>query len=106
LLVRKLNARAADPTFKGGWEQKLERYRRGLTIIRSSQCPHVAKFAAEIAQTAKEEYGIKPRVVELKSWRDAQNAPTPYAVFALALLISRLNAGMKAGSSTRAVNLG
>ena len=83
LLVRKLRARAAAPAFKRGWEQKLARYRRGLTIIRSSQCPHVAKFTAELAQTAEEEYGIKPRVVELKSWRDAQNAPTPYAVFAL-----------------------
>lgn len=83
LLVRKLNACAAGPAFKGGWEQKLARYSRGLTIIRSSQCPHIAKFAADIAQTAEEEYGIKPRVVDLESWRDAQNAPTPYAVFAL-----------------------
>ncbi len=83
LLVRKLDARAANPAFKGGWEQKLAGYSQGLTIIRSSQCPHVAKFAADIAQTAEEEYGIKPAIVELESWRDAQNAPTPYAVFAL-----------------------
>lgn len=83
LLVRKLDASAADPAFKGGWDRKLARYSRGLTIIRSSQCPHIAKFADDIVQTAEEEYGIKPRVVELKTWRDAQNAPTPYAVFAL-----------------------
>ena len=83
LLVRKLNPSAADPKFKGDWDRKLARYSRGLTIIRSNQCPHIEKFAADIAQTAEEEYGIKPRVVELKSWRDAQNAPTPYAVFAL-----------------------
>jgi hypothetical protein len=49
----------------------------------SSQCPHIAKFASDIAQTAAEEYQIKPRVLDLRSWRDAQNAPTPYAVFAL-----------------------
>ncbi|MGA2183951.1 MAG: GNAT family N-acetyltransferase [Bryobacteraceae bacterium] len=83
LLVRKFSARAADPVFKGGWEQKLARYSRGLTIIRSNQCPYIAKFAAEIAQTAEEEYGIKPRFVDLESWSDARNAPTPYAVFAL-----------------------
>jgi ribosomal protein S18 acetylase RimI-like enzyme len=83
LLVRKLNPSAASPAFKGEWEKKLSRYRRGLTIIRSNQCPHIAKFAGEIIQAAKEDYGLKPRIVELKSHRDAQNAPTPYAVFAI-----------------------
>lgn len=83
LLVRKLNPSAADPAFKGAWEEKLKRYNRGLTIIRSNQCPHIAKFASEIAQAAEEEYGIKPRIVSLRSSREAQNAPTPYAVFAV-----------------------
>jgi GNAT superfamily N-acetyltransferase len=83
LLVRKLNSAAANPAFKKGWDQKVARYSRGLTIIRSSQCPHIAKFASDIAQTAAEEYHIKPKIVDLRSWRDAQNAPTPYAVFAL-----------------------
>jgi len=41
------------------------------------------KFADEIAQTAREEYAIEPRLVDLGSCREAQNAPTPYAVFAL-----------------------
>ena len=85
LLVRKLDPSAADPSFKTGWEKKLKKYNRGLTIIRSSQCPHVAKFAAEIAEAAEKEYGLKPRIVELKSHHDAQNAPTPYAGFALIL---------------------
>jgi GNAT superfamily N-acetyltransferase len=83
LLVRKLNSAAANPAFKKGWDRKVARYGRGLTIIRSGQCPHIGKFASEIAETAEEEYHLKPRVVDLASWRDAQNAPTPYAVFAL-----------------------
>jgi hypothetical protein len=83
LLVRKLNRAAANPAFKKGWDRKVARCGRGLTIIRSSQCPHIAKFASEIAQTAAEEYHIRPRVIDLGSWREAQNAPTPYAVFAL-----------------------
>ena len=83
LLVRKLNRAAANPAFKKGWDRRVARYGRGLTIIRSSQCPHIAKFASEIAQTAAEEYHLKPKVVDLGSWQDAQNAPTPYAVFAL-----------------------
>ena len=83
LLVRKLKASAANPVFKGAWDEKVARYSRGLTIIRSSQCPHIAKFAAEIAEAAEQEYGIKPGIVDIESWQDAQNAPTPYAVFAL-----------------------
>ena len=83
LLVRKLNLSAANPAFKTGWEARLKKYSRGLTIIRSHQCPHIAKFAGEIAQTAERDYGLKPRIVEIKSYREAQNAPTPYAVFAV-----------------------
>jgi hypothetical protein len=83
LLVRKLDPGAANPAFQTGWEDRLAKYSRGLTIIRSHQCPHIAKFAGEIAQTAESEYGIKPRIVEIESHREAQNAPTPYAVFAV-----------------------
>ena len=83
LLVRKFDSGAVNPAFKKDWDRKLGRYSQGLTIIRSSQCPHIAKFAAEIIETAENEYGIRPTVVDLESWSDAQNAPTPYAIFAL-----------------------
>ena len=83
LLVRKFHDGATNPVFKKGWDQKLGRYSQGLTIIRSGQCPHIAKFASDIAATAEKEYHIRPAVVELESWSDAQNAPTPYAVFGL-----------------------
>jgi L-amino acid N-acyltransferase YncA len=83
LVVRKNKTAAGNPAFRKGWERKLARYGDGLTIVRSSQCPHIAKFAADIAESAAEDYGISPKVVNLESWGDAQNAATPYAVFAL-----------------------
>jgi GNAT superfamily N-acetyltransferase len=83
LLVRKFDRHAANPAFRKGQAEKLRQYSEGLTIIRSSQCPHIAKFAAEIIATAENEYGIRPRVVDLESASDAQNAPTPYAIFAV-----------------------
>jgi hypothetical protein len=83
LLARKFHSATANPAFKKGWDRKVAQYGRGLTIVRSNQCPHIAKFAADIAQTAAEEYHLKPKVVELEGWSDAQNAPTPYAIFAL-----------------------
>ena len=83
LLVRRLRPGAPDPAIRGDWDQKLKRYATGLTIIRSAQCPHIAKFADEIAESAKKEYGLTPRVVEIRTCRQAQQAPTPYAVFAV-----------------------
>ena len=83
LLVRKCDARAANPSFKSDWARKVAQYSHGLTIIRSSQCPYVAKFTAEIVETAKLEYGLEPNIVDLRSPADAQNAPTPYATFAV-----------------------
>jgi len=83
LLARKFDPNAVSPTFKGDWSQKLSQYDEGLTIIRSSQCPYIAKFADEIGQSARDEYQIEPTVIHLNSWRDAQQAPTPYAVFSV-----------------------
>ena len=83
LMARKFDVDAPNPAFRKDWDRKAARYGAGLTIIRSAQCPHIAKFADEIAETAAGEYGIEPTVVELRSWRDAQKAPTPYAVFAI-----------------------
>jgi len=83
LLVRKFSTAAANPAFKKGWEKRVAKYGEGLPIVRSGQCPYVTKLSSEIAETAAREYGITPRVVELNSWREAQNAPTPYATFSL-----------------------
>ncbi len=85
LLALKFKKKAPDPRFSGDGEKKLEAYRRGLTIVRSDQCPHIAKFADDIAATARTLYGLKPRIVEIGNHREAQNAPTPYAVFSVIL---------------------
>ena len=83
LLAKKFERDAPNPSFRRGWGERLAKYRRGLTIIRSNQCPYAVRFAEDIAASAREDYGIEPRIVELESCRDAQNAPTPYAVFAV-----------------------
>jgi hypothetical protein len=83
LLARKFDSLSPDPALKGGWERKLERYSKGLTIIKSRQCPHNHKFASEIEQAAREIYHIEPRIAEIRTAKQAQNAPTPYGVFAI-----------------------
>ena len=83
LMVRKLKPVYKDPKFERDFEFKLKEYQSALTIIRSDQCPHIAKFADEIEESARVDFGLVPEVVRLKSHTDARCAPTPYAVFAL-----------------------
>jgi hypothetical protein len=63
------------PRSRGTWKRNSD--------ATAAQCPHIAKFADDIAEAAAKEYGIEPNVVEMRSYRDAQDAPTPYAVFAV-----------------------
>lgn len=83
LLVKKFRKSAPTPRFKGNWTRRLSRYGDGLTIIYSGQCPHSVKYGNDIAATARDVFQLQPRMVELKTHRDAQLAPTPYAVFAV-----------------------
>lgn len=83
LLVKKFNRSAPNPHFKDNWDKKLKKYDKGLTIIRSDQCPHSIKFANDIAEMAEKTYKLKPRIIELKTYQEAQNAPTPYTAFAI-----------------------
>ena len=82
LLVKKFRKSAANPKFPKDFQKRLQKYKSGLSIIWSDQCPYVGKSLGEIAETAKRK-GLKVRSVELKTAKDAQSAPTPYAVFSI-----------------------
>ena len=79
LLAKKMK-KGPLPTFRGGWEARARSYGKGLVIIRSDQCPCIAKFAEEILDTCKA-LGVSARVKELKTCKQAQNAPSPYGIF-------------------------
>jgi len=83
LLVKKFNKNAPTPKFKGDWEKKLSQHSKGLTIFRSDQCPPLAKWITEISETAEKVYGIKPKIIELKSCEDAQNSPCAFGTFCM-----------------------
>jgi GNAT superfamily N-acetyltransferase len=83
LLVKKLDPGAPDPRFRGDWTGRLKRYGSGLTIIRAEQCPHSIRFAEKVAARARTRFGLEPRMITLRTWRQAQAAPTPFTVFAI-----------------------
>jgi N-acetylglutamate synthase-like GNAT family acetyltransferase len=85
LLVKKCKKSSPSPRFKGDWDKRVHKYGKGLTIIRSDQCPYVAKSTSEILETAQHTYSIKPKVVDLENSKQAQNAPSPFGIFNIVL---------------------
>jgi len=83
LLVNKIKKSAHSPKFIGDWRERLSPYSKGLTIIRSDQCPYLEKWVNEISETAQERYRIKTKIVELENCKEAQNAPSAYGTFSI-----------------------
>jgi hypothetical protein len=79
LLVYKIK-KGVLPKFRD-WRAQLAKY-QALHIIYSNQCPWVARSIQEFKEVAGK-YGLKFTFTELKSARDAQNAPSIYATFNL-----------------------
>ena len=79
LLVKQLK-KGPLPKFTD-WEQQLNNY-QGLNIIYSNQCPWVARAIRELAEIAKKN-GLELKITELKTAKQAQNAPSIYSVFNL-----------------------
>ncbi len=83
LLARKINKNVPTPRFKGDWEKRQSQYNKGLTIIRANQCPYTVKNVNEIIETAEKEYGLKPDLIELKNYKEAQNSPCAFGTFCI-----------------------
>ena len=79
-LMVKTQKEGPVPEFKD-WETQLEKY-NGLNIIYANQCPWVARSIKELGEIADEKV-LKLKVTELKTAKDAQNAPSIYATFNL-----------------------
>jgi len=72
--------KAAKPEFVD-WEKNQKKY-QGLNLVYAAQCPYIAKVVEELVQTAKaNDYELK--LTELKTARQAQNAPSGYGTFSL-----------------------
>jgi L-amino acid N-acyltransferase YncA len=79
LLAKQLR-KGALPKFRD-WKNQLSQY-KGLNIVYSKQCPWVARSISELRGIA-EENSLKLTVTELKTAKEAQNAPSIYATFTL-----------------------
>ncbi len=81
-LVVKSFKKGPEPAFKPHLKEACG-YPKGLTIIRSDQCPYTVKNVKEIAVTAKEEYGLTANIIHLKTHLDAQASPCAFGTFCI-----------------------
>ena len=83
LLVKRFNTNAVVPKFKGNWEQRLKKHAKGLTIIRADQCPYTVKNVKEISETAEKVYRLKPNIIALRNYKEAQDSPCAFGTFCI-----------------------
>ena len=97
LLVKRFGD-ATLPTLPADWDHRLGQFGRGLTIVRSDQCPYLDD-ATEAALAAAREMGVAGKVVELTTARDVQaSAPSAYGVYGVVYdgrLLTYLTCGQK-----------
>lgn len=82
LLALKFSEVAPDPGFKN-MEQQLEKYREGLYVMRSAQCPYTEKNVNAIIESAKEEFGIDAMLTDLEDFKAAQDSPCAFGTFCI-----------------------
>ncbi len=85
LLGKKFDPEVPDPKFKVFPGNSLEKYKNGLFIITSDQCPYAIKSVTDITKIAKENYNVIPKIIELKDHKDAQSIPCAFGIFCIIL---------------------
>jgi hypothetical protein len=82
LLVLKFSDNANNPSFSKDINKIPEEYQKGLTIMRSVQCPYTEKNIKSIIETAKK-MNINTRLVELTNAEEVQQSPCAFGSFCI-----------------------
>ncbi len=84
LMARKFT-KAPSPTFTRDLEKKARGFGKGLTILRSDQCPYFEDATQALLALARKK-GIPSKVIELKTAKEVRAlAPSPYGAYSVIL---------------------
>jgi hypothetical protein len=83
LLVKKFDVKSKDPKFKSNMTDNLKKYGKGLTVIRSVQCPYTEKNVNAILESAKNKFGLKANLIDLKDSNAVQHSPCAFGIFCI-----------------------
>lgn len=70
------------PEFNHGWDERAGKYRDGITILKSDQCPYIHDAVITILKVAKER-NLKINIIEIESSESAKYAVSAYGVFSV-----------------------
>jgi len=79
LLALKFDKSAENPSFK---KISSEKYQKGLTVLRSAQCPYSVKNVDAIMATAKK-LKLQANLIELKDVISVQQSPCAFGTFCI-----------------------
>lgn len=104
LLFFPLKEQASPPSFNhDGMKQSLQKYRDGIFILRSDQCPYTVKNVREMCERSEKEFSISPRVMTICSALEAQECPSPFGTFCV--IVNGRVAAHHPISATRFINI-
>jgi YoaP-like len=83
LLVKKFEKNAKNPKFKPNMIDNLKNYTKGLTVIRSVQCPYTEKNVNAIVESAKKKFKLKTTLIDLKDAHAIQSIPCAFGSFCI-----------------------
>lgn len=83
LLVYKFDQEASNPSFKSTIINNLKKYKTGLTILRSVQCPYTEKNVKAIMETAEKKYQLGTQLIDLSDAKAAQATPCAFGTFCI-----------------------
>jgi len=83
LLVKRFDTEAEKPRFMEDLYRDLKAYGKGLFILRSVQCPYTEKNVQEIVETAKVQFQIPVKVIDLEDAESVQASPCPFGSFCM-----------------------
>ena len=84
LLALKFDHNASNPSFRD-MEKQLEKYQKGLFILRSVQCPYTEKNVNAIINSAKNKFHLSVTLVDLLDSIQVQNSPCAFGSFCIIL---------------------
>ncbi|MEQ8235880.1 MAG: GNAT family N-acetyltransferase [Syntrophomonadaceae bacterium] len=83
LLAMKFDSSTKDPRFKADIQKNIAKYKKGLTILRSPQCPYSEKNVDAMVKSAREQFNLDTQLINLDEADAAQNSPCPFGVFCM-----------------------
>jgi GNAT superfamily N-acetyltransferase len=82
LLALKFDKKSENPKFKPDMDENLKKYDKGLTIMRSAQCPYTEKNVNAIVESAKK-LNLETHLIDLTDAGEVQNTPCAFGSFCI-----------------------